>query len=114
MEINKELLKGSTQMMILKLLETEDLYGYKMIKKLSEKSQNIFNLKEGTLYPILHELEKSQLVETYWENTESTRKRKYYKITSKGKKALKKKKVEWDRYIEGINNLFMEVRCENV
>lgn len=109
LKIDKELLKGSTKMMILKLLEHEDLYGYMLIKKLSEKSKQIFDLKEGTLYPILHDLEKNQLIESYWENSTSSRKRKFYKITSKGLKELHRKKLEWDTYIEGINNLFMEV-----
>ena len=62
MKINKELLKGSTTMLILKLLESENMYGYQMIKKLSEKSENVFELKEGTLYPILHSLEERDII----------------------------------------------------
>lgn len=58
MKINKELLKGSTTMLVLNLLVEENMYGYQMIKALSKKSQNIFELKEGTLYPILHSLEE--------------------------------------------------------
>lgn len=111
--MNKELLKGNTEMIVLKLLLEEDLYGYMMIKRLEEKSKNIFNLKEGTLYPILHNLEKEQFIESYWDESISARKRKYYKITNKGKKTLIKKKKEWDTYIEGINNLFMEVKYNN-
>ena len=111
--MNKELLKGSTEMIILKLLEKEELYGYMMIKRLDEKSKNIFNLKVGTLYPILHNLEKEQLIESYWEDVFSARKRKYYKITNKGLKTLNKKKKEWDKYAEGIRNVFMEVRNSN-
>lgn len=111
--MNKELLKGSTEMILLKLLENEDLYGYMMIKKLDGKSKSIFNLKVGTLYPILHNLEKEQLIESYWEDTSSSRKRKFYKITKKGLKLLDKKKKEWDTYVEGINNVFMEVHDNN-
>lgn len=111
--MNKELLKGSTEMIILKLLEKEDLYGYMMIKRLDEKSQNIFDLKVGTLYPVLHNLEKEQLIESYWEDSLSSRKRKFYKITNKGIKVLKQKREEWNTYAKGINNLFMEVKNIN-
>lgn len=65
MKINKELIKGSTDMLILNLLKNEDMYGYHMIKKLKEKSKNVFDLKEGTLYPILHSLEEKNLITSY-------------------------------------------------
>ena len=54
MKVSKELLKGSTDLLVLSLLENEPMYGYQMIKELSKKSQNVFRLQEGTLYPILH------------------------------------------------------------
>ena len=58
MKISRELLKGSTNMIVLSLLESENMYGYQMIKELSKKSQNVFEFQEGTLYPILHALEE--------------------------------------------------------
>ncbi len=61
MKINKELMKGSTTLLVLRLLETENMYGYEMIKDLKERSENVFELKEGTLYPILHALEESRI-----------------------------------------------------
>ena len=60
MKVSRELLKGSTNMLVLSLLENENMYGYQMIKKLSEKSQNVFELQEGALYPILHSLDERQ------------------------------------------------------
>ena len=96
MKVNKELLKGSTTMLILEMLKNENMYGYQMIKKLSEKSNNGFELKEGTLYPILHGLEENDLIRSYWDET-SAKKRKYYTITEKGKRNLKEKKQEWKK-----------------
>lgn len=58
MRISRELLKGSTTLLVLSLLENENMYGYEMIKRLTEKSKNVFELQEGTLYPILHSLEE--------------------------------------------------------
>lgn len=112
MKINKELLKGSTTMLILEMLKDENMYGYKMIKKLSQKSENIFELKEGTLYPILHGLEENGFITSYWDET-TVKKRKYYTITEKGKKQLKEKKEEWKTFSNGINKIIGGVLFES-
>ena len=104
MKLSKELLKGSTDMLVLSILENESMYGYQMIKKLREKSNNIFNLQEGTLYPILHNLELKGYITSYWDTTNS-KKRKYYTITKDGKKYLKEKKEEWKIFSNGINDV---------
>lgn len=105
MRINKELLKGTTSLLILQLLNEGDKYGYEMTKELENRSENLFSLKEGTLYPILHALENEQLIEAYWEDTESMRKRKYYHITEQGKKELIEKKKEWQTYANGVKRV---------
>lgn len=58
MKVNKELLKGSTSILILSLLNNRPMYGYELIRVMEEKSNGVFSLKEGTLYPLLHSLEK--------------------------------------------------------
>lgn len=105
MKISKELLKGSTTLLVLNLLNTGDMYGYQIIKEIEKKSENIFTLKEGTVYPILHELESKGMIESYWEDTESARKRKYYSLTDSGKKLLLEKHREWQIYSESMNKL---------
>lgn len=112
MKISKELLKGSTTMLVLELLKNQNMYGYEMIKKLKEKSENVFELKEGTLYPILHSLEENEFITSYWDETTS-KKRKYYVITPKGKKQLKNKKEEWTNFSNGINHVLGGVSFEN-
>ena len=104
LKVSRELLKGSTSMLVLSLLENENMYGYQMIKKLSEKSQNVFEFQEGTLYPILHSLEEKNLISSYWDNT-GVKKRKYYSITKEGKKHLKEKKEEWKIFSGGVNKV---------
>lgn len=111
MKINRELLKGSTNMLVLSLLEKENMYGYQMIKKLSEKSENVFELQEGTLYPILHSLEEKNYITSYWDDSGS-KKRKYYSITNEGKKILKEKKKEWEIFSKGINQVVEGVLFE--
>ena len=112
MKISKELLKGSTTLLVLRLLETENMYGYEMIKDLKEKSENVFELKEGTLYPILHSLEESGLISSYWDET-TAKKRKYYAITKEGRKYLKAKKEEWKIFSNGVNQVIGGVLFAN-
>lgn len=108
MQINKELLKGSTVILILKMLDKKAMYGYEMIKAIEEKSNGIFTFKEGTLYPILHTLEGKGLVEAYWDEGTGKRKRKYYRITDKGKMSLKEKKEEWTTFRSTVDKILWE------
>lgn len=91
MEIDRSLLTGSTTMLILKLLEQKDMYGYEMIEQLSKQSQNTFSLKAGTLYPLLHNLEVKGMVQSY-DSEGHGRMRKYYKLTNDGHGLLEDKK----------------------
>lgn len=104
MDIKKELTKGSSAMLVLSVLEKEDLYGYLIIKRISEKSENVFNFKEGTLYPILHTFEQNGYVKSNWVECDG-RKRKYYHITHKGLKILEESKEEWKSYSAAIGKV---------
>jgi len=105
MSVDKSLLAGSTTMLILKLLEEADMYGYQMIEELSIKSKNVFELKAGTLYPLLHLLEQKEFVTSYDKSTDQARMRKYYSITKAGLKHLHEKKREWQRVASAVNNV---------
>ncbi len=105
MAVDKMLLTGSTTMLILKLLEEKDMYGYQMIEELSKKSNDTFNLKAGTLYPILHGLENEGMVSSYDESADNARVRKYYQLTSKGNRLLCDKQAEWVSYSKAINQV---------
>lgn len=104
MAIDRSLLSGSNGMLLLKLLEEKDLYGYEMIEMLRERSMNVFELKAGTLYPILHKLEEQRCVETY-EKEVAGKVRKYYRITKEGKKQLKAKTEEWNEYSKAVSQV---------
>lgn len=97
MPVDKTLLSGSMTMLLLKLLEEKDMYGYEMIDTLRKKSNNVFELKAGTLYPLLHNMESKGLLTAY-EQEFAGKKRKYYSITKEGKGLLEKKKTEWNEY----------------
>ncbi|ERK29828.1 PadR family transcriptional regulator [Clostridium intestinale] len=108
MKVNKELLKGCTVILILSLLERKSMYGYEMIKELQKKSNGVFELKEGTLYPILHSLESNNFIESYWDENESVRRRKYYRLTEAGKKELKEKQQEWNIFTKAVGQVLWE------
>lgn len=96
-------------MMILRLLSEKDMYGYEMIDTLKKRSKNVFELKAGTLYPLLHTLEAKNLLTSY-EQEVLGKTRIYYKITKDGQKSLDEKKMEWQAYTEAVGNvLAMEV-----
>ena len=104
MKISKELMKGSTATLVLSVLSAEDMYGYKIVKELESRSENVFSLKEGTLYPILHSLEEGGYLDSYWVDVEN-KKRKYYHITKKGKSQLKEKKEEFKTYSNAVQKV---------
>ena len=103
MRIDKSLMTGSTTMLVLSLLSREEMYGYQMITELARRSDHTFELKEGTLYPILHGLEADRLVTVREREAESGRMRKYYRITKRGLKLLEQKKEEWAFFTEKVN-----------
>lgn len=105
MKVNKELLKGSTTVLILSIINRKDMYGYEMIKEIDLRSNGVFSFKEGTLYPILHNLESVNYIESYWDDSNGSRKRKYYKITNNGKKLLLEKESEWKLFSETVNSV---------
>lgn len=103
MKIDKSLMAGSTTLLVLSLLSREEMYGYQMITELARRSDRTFELKEGTLYPILHGLEADRLVTVREKEAETGRVRKYYHITKKGLKVLEEKKAEWNTFTEKVN-----------
>ncbi len=103
MNIDKNLLSGSHTLLILSLIKEEEMYGYQMVVELAGKSEHAFQLKEGTLYPILHTLEKEKYVTSRRMEAENGRNRKYYKITDKGRKLLAKRTQEWEYFAQKVN-----------
>ena len=111
MKLDRELLKGSTNLLVLSVLENENMYGYEMIKKIKVESENVFEFQEGTLYPILHKLEEKGLISSYWDDF-TGKKRKYYSITEDGKKHLDAKKEEWKIFSTKVNQVIGGVLFE--
>lgn len=102
---NRELVKGSTSLILLQLLNERDMYGYELVKELEKRSDNGFSVKEGTLYPALHKLEKQEYIECYWCEQKKGPARKYYRITTPGKELLTEKTREWQDFVQIMNKV---------
>lgn len=102
--MNKELLKGSSEIMVLSVLGREHVYGYEIAKRIKALSRDVFPMGEGTLYPLLHKLEKEKLLQSYWREAEG-RRRKYYGITRKGRRALQEKEKEWQAFSAAVKTV---------
>ena len=93
---------GGMDMLILHLLAERDMYGYEMVTELASRSNKVFQLKEGTLYPLLHRLEKDGSVSAYEEKKEG-RVRRYYRLTRKGGEKLRERTEAWETYSGAVN-----------
>lgn len=102
----KQMKKGVLEMLVLKMLVTEAKYGYQIIQEIKEKSEEIFSLKDGTLYPVLYRLEDEGLVISEWSEAEGKQvPRKYYRITEEGRTALVQIRNMWRRISGGVNRV---------
>ena len=99
----RELMKGSTDSLLLYLISQQPRYGYQIIKELERKSQGYFRFKEGTLYPALHRLERAGLILGKWQVLPSGRQRRYYHITGKGHSILIEKRNQWQDFLAAMN-----------
>ncbi len=103
---SQELITSSTDSLLLCLLSEKNMYGYQIIKELRGRSDGYFNFKEGTLYPALHRLVSSGLIEGKWQMLPSGQQRKYYSITAKGVSVLTEKKLQWQDFLVAMNRIF--------
>jgi PadR family transcriptional regulator PadR len=99
-----ELLRGNTDSLLLFLVDVmEYTYGYQLIKEIKERSRGYFQFKEGTIYPALRKLENDGLISGEWQQVSSGMQRRYYRITDKGRDALKDKLAMWNNFITAMN-----------
>lgn len=111
MELDKGLVSGSMALLILKLLEDGDQYGYEMIESLRLRSDDTFHLKAGTLYPLLHGLEEQGLVTAYEGAAAAGKPRRYYHLTDQGRAALHEKEIAWNTYAAAVHRVLEGGAC---
>ncbi|GLI04742.1 MULTISPECIES: PadR family transcriptional regulator [Paenibacillus] len=94
--MDKEMMKGSIDILLLAELNRGDSYGYEIVKNLRQRSNNLYDMSEGTLYPALKRLERKAFVDSYWGESNDGGRRKYYRVTESGKTELARKLRQWN------------------
>jgi PadR family transcriptional regulator PadR len=106
MSINKDLVAATSTPLVLAILAEGDSYGYAILKRVRELSGGELEWTDGMLYPVLHRLERSGLVESRWEKTESGRRRKYYRMTEAGREQLADERRQWRAVDETLRKVW--------
>ena len=105
MRIDRDLTAASVVPLLLLLLEQEESYGYQIIRRIRSSSQQQWEWSEGMLYPVLHRLEQRELIESYWRAAETGRRRKYYRLTKRGRAELQRQKQQWEVVRKTLSSL---------
>ena len=103
--MDSRLLWGIVEMLILEVLSEGPNYGYEIAQRVTSRSEGYFHLKEGSLYPALHRLERGLLLSSTWTETESGRRRKYYRLTRAGQREAAARRDEWARFAAGVSGV---------
>lgn len=99
--MNIQFKKGVLELCVLSLLHRKDFYGYELVEKISR----FINISEGTIYPLLRRFRTEGYVTTYLEESQEGPPRKYYKLTERGMESFEELELEWESFIDGVNNI---------
>jgi transcriptional regulator len=103
--LDRELKKGSAELMILSLIEARPRHGYEICKLIEARSDGALRFHVASLYPLLYRLEKRRWVEGRWVEKAGQRRRRYYRLTSEGRKVLAKQRSHWQSFVAAINRI---------
>src|SRR5262245_34471728 len=103
--IERELKKGSTEMLVLALVEERPRHGYEIAKMISERSEGVLQFSVGSLYPLLYRMETRGWIAGRWVESPGERRRRYYKLTKAGRKALASQRNTWKEFFGALNRV---------
>jgi transcriptional regulator len=97
-----DLLQGTLDLLVLRTLSSRAMHGYAVARLIKDRSNSVFLIEEGALYPALHRLERKGWIESDWGLSENNRKAKFYQLTPRGRGALRAEVAEWQRYTRAV------------
>ena len=103
--LDRELKRGSTELLILALLEEEDRHGYDIARLIDERSRGAISFHVASLYPTLYRLEARELIEGRWVEKPGQRRRRYYRLTAAGRKALASQRSLWEDFFRALSRV---------
>jgi len=101
----RELKRGSTEVLILALLEERDRHGYDLARLIDERSGGAISFHAASLYPTLYRMEEKDLIEGRWIEKAGQRRRRYYRVTAAGRKALASQRNVWETFFDALNRV---------
>jgi PadR family transcriptional regulator PadR len=105
--LRKQTLDGNVETLVLTVLEAGPSYGYQIVKELNLRSEGILRLGEGTIYPVLYRLEERKMISAKWRLAENGRRRKYYRLTPKGRKILAGNRQQWKMLVSVMEKVLV-------
>ena len=111
MDFDREFLTGTVSVLILSLLAERTMYAYEMLQEAERRSAGTFRLKEGTIYPALHQMERAGLLQATWRESAEGRSRKYYALTTKGRRQARSKRRQWDSLLAAMRAILGDARA---
>ena len=102
MPTSLDLLQGTLDLLVLRTLSWGPLHGYAVARMIRDRSDSVFLVEEGALYPALHRLERKGLVESTWGVSENNRRARYYQLSARGRAQLKSELATWQRYVKAV------------
>jgi PadR family transcriptional regulator PadR len=106
--IERELKRGSLELIVLHLLGSGEAYGYEIVSKLTAETNGALEVTDGTLYPVLYRLERAGFVTVRWETPDRGVPRKYYRLTDAGRGELERLTYEWTTFAKAMNRLLRQ------
>jgi transcriptional regulator len=103
--VDRELKKGSTELLILALVEERARHGYEISKLIEARSDGVLKLNVASLYPLLYRLERRGLLEGRWVEKAGQRRRRYYRLTADGRRRLRDRRSTWRSFVEAMNRI---------
>ena len=94
-DFDRQFVTGAASVVILHLLREREMYGYEIVQEAGRRSVRVFQLKEGTVYPALHQMERAGLLKARWRDSDAGRPRKYYSLTAAGRRHADSKRRQW-------------------
>ncbi len=103
--LERELKRGSTELLILALLEERDRHGYDLARLIDQRSRGAISFHAASLYPTLYRMEDKALIEGRWVEKAGQRRRRYYRLTAAGRKTLASQRNVWENFFEALNRV---------
>ena len=109
MATDADLVRGTLRTILLETISRGPMYGYQICKTVNTRTEGYFDLREGSLYPALHKLEREGFLKSHWETPEGGRRRKYYQITDTGLTELTQNRRQWQQFSAAVERVLTTV-----